>query len=303
MNQNKRVLIFILNLLFSLFIAYLVYNYIYGSYDKDFKERKSVYERFSNINSQLDDFGSIQTKMDELDESLGEVFSIYKDTFYSNEQNINAYKVRILELLKETEISLQKDDSIVQEKKDNSIEITLKMKASYKQVCKFLFELERYSKVLSITMDHKENVEIKTVPILFSSEVNDCFSGRNTIDFIEDDIRKAGYFKEISDKIEKAKNVGYIQTWRDFEPIHKNPFYMYVPERTVKKGGGGGVKVEKPSIVIDGIMYEKQHPMVIIGGKFYYVGDVYNGCKIIQINGNNIKVNKSGVIFTIKMEN
>ncbi|WP_372519151.1 hypothetical protein [Candidatus Ruminimicrobiellum ovillum] len=303
MNQSKRVLIFILNLMFSLFIAYLVYNYIYGSYDKEFKERKSVYERFSNINSQLDDFNSIQTKMDELDESLAEVFSIYKDTFYSNEQNINAYKVRILELLKETDIHMGKDDSIVQEKKDNSIEITLKIKATYKQICKFLFELERYSKVLSLVMDYKGNVEIKTVPILFSSEVNDCFSGRNTIDFIEDDIRKAGYFKEISDKIEKAKDVGYIQTWRDFEPIPKTPFYFYVPEKTVKSGGGGAVKVEKPNIVIDGIMYEKQHPMAIIGGKFYYVGDVYNGFKITQINGNNIKVSKYGSVFTIKMEN
>ena len=302
MNQNKRVLIFILNLLVSLFVAYLIYSYIYCSYDKEFQDRKSVYERFSNINSQLDDFSSIQTKMDELDESLSEDFSIYKDTFYSNEQNINAYKVRILELLKETDIRLDKNDSVVQEKKDNSIEITLKIKASYKQICKFLFELERYSKVLSINMDYKENVEIKTVPILFSASVNDCFSGRYTIDFIDDDIRKAGYFKEISDKIEKEKNLGYIATWRDFEPIPKSPFYLYVPEKVVKTGGGGG-KVEKPSIVIDGIMYEKQHPMAIIGGKFYYVGDVYNGCKIIQINGNNIKVNKSGVIFTIKMEN
>lgn len=302
MNQNKRVLIFILNLFVSFLVAYLIYSYVYCSYDKEFKDRKSVYERFSNINSQLDDFSSIQMKMDELDESLSEAFSIYKDTFYSNEQNINAYKVRILELLKETDIRVDKDDSVVQEKKDNSIEITLKIKASYKQICKFLFELERYSKVLSITMDHKENVEIKTVPILFSSGVNDCFSGRYTIDFIDDDIRKAGYFKEISDKIEKEKNLGYIATWRDFEPIPKSPFYMFVPEKKVT-GGGGGVKVEKPSIVIDGIMYEKQHPMVIIGGKFYYVGDVYNGFKITQINGNNIKVNKYGSVFTIKMEN
>ncbi len=301
MNQNKRVLIFILNLFVSLLVAYLIYSYVYCSYDKDFQDRKSVYERFYNINSQLDDFNTIQTKMDELDDSLSEAFSIYKDTFYSNEQNINAYKVRILELLKETEIPVGDKDSVVQEKKDNSIEITLKIKASYKQICKFLFELERYSKVLSMTMDYQGNVEIKTVPILFSSEVNDCFSGRYTIDFIDDDIRKAGYFKEISDKIEKVKDLGYIATWRDFEPIPKSPFYLYIPEKKVSTGGP--VKVDKPNIVIDGIMYEKQHPMVIIGGKFYYVGDVYNGCKIVQINGNNIKVNKLGVIFTIKMEN
>lgn len=299
MNQNKRTVIFILNVVLSLIVAYLVYNFIYFKCNKECNDRKAVYERFYSISSELDDFGSIQMKMDELNDSLSEMFSIYKDTFYSNEQNVNAYKERILVLLKETGISV-KDENIVQENKDNSVEITLKLKAPYQKICKFLFELERYSKILSLTMDYENNIEIKVTPILFSSEVNDSFSGRNTIDFIDDDVRKAGYFKEISDKIFKAKNVGYIQTWRDFEPIPETPFYYTVQEKTVK---APVVTATKPTIVIDGIMYEKQKPMVIIEGKFYYVGDVYNGSKIVQINVNNIKVNNKGSVFTIKMEN
>lgn len=298
--QNKRVLIFTLNLLLSIIVAYFVYDFVYLKAKKECNDRKAVYERFNNISVQLDDFGSIQMKMDELKDSLSEMFSIYKDTFYSNEQNVNAYKVRILDLLKETGISVKEDD-LVQENKDKTVEITLKLKTTYQKICKFLFELERYSKVLSFTMDYENNIEMKITPILFSPEVNDNFSGRNTIDFIDDDVRKAGYFKEISDKIFKAKDVGYIQTWRDFEPIPETPFYLYVPEKKVKVAAP--VTVAKPTIVIDGIMYEKQKPMVIIGGKFYYVGDVYNGSKIVQINVNNIKVNTSGTVFTIKMEN
>jgi len=299
MNQNKRVVIFILNLVVSLIVAYLVYDFVYFKCNKECSDRKAVYERFHSIGAELDDFGSIQMKMDELNDSLTEMFNIYEDTFYSNEQNVNAYKERILELLKETGISV-KEENIVQENKDNTVEITLTLKASYQKLCKFLFELERYSKVSSLTMDYENNVEIKATPILFSSEVNDNFSGRNTIDFIEDDVRKAGYFKEISDKIFKAKDVGYIQTWRDFEPIPETPFYFTVQEKTVK---APVVVATKPTIVIDGIMYEKQKPMVIIEGKFYYVGDVYKGSKIVQINVNNIKVNNNGGVFTIKMEN
>ncbi|MBR3653911.1 MAG: hypothetical protein IKN62_00555 [Elusimicrobia bacterium] len=301
MNQNKRALIFILNLVVSLVVAYFVYDFVYVKAKKECNDRKAVYERFNNISTQIDDFGSIQIKMDELKDSLSEMFAIYKDTFYSNEQNVNAYKVRILDLLKETEISVKEDD-VVQENKDNTVEITLKLKTTYQKICKFLFELERYSKVLSFTMDYENKIEMKITPILFSTEVNDSFSGRNTIDFIDDDVRKAGYFKEISDKIfGKVKEVGYIQTWRDFEPIPETPFYFYVQEKKVRSTAP--VAVTKPTIVIDGIMYEKQKPMVIIEGKFYYVGDVYNGSKIVQINVNNIKVNTSGTIFTIKMEN
>ena len=286
-------------------IAYGVYYFIYSKYDKECQERKSIYERFYNISVQLDDFSKTQTKIDELKDSLEDAFAIYKDTFYSNEQNMNAYKVRILDLLKEIEISTEGEDTVVQTNTDDNIELQLKLKASYNKICKFLFELERYSKVNSIVMDYKDNVEIKASPILFSAEINDCFSGRSSVDFIDDEIRRAGYFKEISDKIDEVKDIGYIQSWRDFEPIPKSPFYYYYHVQPVKPagGGGGGFIPSKPSITIDGIMYEKQNPMVIINGKFYYKGDVVNRSKIVQINKNSITVNHFGKMITIKMEN
>jgi hypothetical protein len=174
----------------------------------------------------------------------------------------------------------------------------------YERLCRFLFEIERYSTVDNIEMNYKGDIVINTSPILFDDQINDCFSGRSSIDLIDDDIKRAGYFKEIVDKIDSVKDIGEISSWREFQPIPRNPFYFYVPPKKTSGGSGNKVyytKLEK--IPIDGIMYDKQKPMVIIEGKFYYVGSTYKNCKIVQINENNIKVNHYGKIYTMRMEN
>ncbi|MBR4632566.1 MAG: hypothetical protein IKO48_04545 [Elusimicrobia bacterium] len=305
MRQSKRLLKFILIFVFSVFVACLVYAFIYSKYSKEYNEKEKIYEKFYDINIQLDDFNSMQIKMDELNVSLSEIYYAYEDTFYPNEQNVNSYKTKILNLLKETEIPINDEDSVIQETKNNTVEITLKLKTSYQKICKFLFELERYSEVLSLKMNYEGNIEIKVMPILFSPEINDNFSKGSTVDFIKDDVRKAGYFKEISDKMDKEKDVDYIQEWMDFEPIPPSPFYYYVSKEIVKENSSvpttAQPKVTKPKIGIDGIMYDKQNPMVIIGGKFYYIGDVYKNSKIVQINKDNIKVKHQGTLFTIKI--
>ena len=51
---------------------------------------------------------------------------------------------------------------------------------------------------------------------------------------MEDDIRKAEYFKEISDKIDKEKDIDYIQGWTEFEQNLSSPFYYYIPSEPVK---------------------------------------------------------------------
>ncbi|MBR3628430.1 MAG: hypothetical protein IKN42_06260 [Elusimicrobia bacterium] len=305
MNKNSRIMIFILNLLLFCGVAYVCYNYIYSKYAAVRNERKSVYEKFYNISKQLDDFVKIQTSMDEQKNSIMEPLSIYEDTFYSNEQNKTAYKVRILDLLKSLDITVN-EDSIVQEQKGDNVSISVAINADYERVCKFLFELERYSQIDTIDMDYKGFCKIVTKPILFDSQINDCFSGRSSVDSIDDDVRKSGYFREIYDKILEVKDVGDIPSWRDFQPIPKNPFYYYVAPKKDGKGKGGSNKVNygKPDkIVIDGIMYETKKPIVIIEGKFYYVGNTYKNCKIVKINENSINVNYYGKIYTIKMEN
>ena len=304
MNKNSRIMIFILNLLFFAGVAYACYVYVYSKYAGIRDERKGVYEKFYNISKQLDDFVKIQTNMDEQKNSIMEPLTIYEDTFYSNEQNKTAYKVRLLDLLKSLDISVN-DESIVQEQKDDNIVVTMTINIDYEKVCKLLFELERYSRVDSIDMDYKGNFVIVTSPILFDEQINDCFSGRSSIDFIDDDIRRTGYFREVYDKIMEVKDVGDIPSWREFQPIPKNPFYFYVPPKKVTgTGGGGKVHYGKPDkIVIDGIMYETKKPIVIIEGKFYYVGNTYKNCKIVKINENSINVNYYGKVYTIKMEN
>ncbi len=313
MNNSNRIIVFLLNLLFFLGVAYACYHYFYLKYAGIRDERKSVYEKFYNISKQLDDFVKIQTKMDEQKNSLSEPFFIYEDTFYSNEQNKTAYKVRILDLLKNLDITVKEkvegesdEESLVQEQtEDGNISMKITINTDYERLCKFLFEIERYSIVNKIDMDYKGNIVIVTSPILFDEQINDCFSGRSSVDLIDDDIRKAGYFKEIVDKIEEVKDVGEINSWREFQPIPRNPFYYYVPPKKTKGTGGSGrpVYTKLENIPIDGIMYDKQKPMVIIEGKFYYVGNTYKNCKIVQINENNIKVNHYGKIYTMRMEN
>ena len=50
-------------------------------------------------------------------------------------------------------------------------------------------------------------------------------------------------------------------------------------------------------------MYEDKNPMVIIDGRFYYVGNKYKNAKIVKIQQNSIIVDCYGVKFIIKMEN
>ena len=302
MNSVNRIIIFILNLVFSLIILYVVYFYVYSKNKNNYNERVAVYERFYNISIQLDDFSNIQMKMDEQRDSIIETTSYYQDLFNSNDQNINSYKNRVSKLLEKSGIDL-KDSSIVQIQKGNNIALQIKTIADYPKICSFLFEIEKFSEVSNIKMDYKNNVVMECSPILFSGQVNDNFSGRISKVKV-DDVAAIGYFKEIFDKIQEVKNVGYIPTWRDFEPIPNSPFYHYVaPKKTVKKSGSYVVKSEKPEFVIDGIMYEKNNPIVIIEGKFLYTGDKYKNAKIVKINQNNIKVEYYGKTYILKMEN
>lgn len=303
MNQNNRIILFIFNLLVFVGAAYACYNYFYLKYAAIRDERKSVYEKFYNVSKNLDDFVTIQNSIDEYKNSIAEPFSIYEDTFYSNEQNKTAYKVRILDLLKSLDIVIKEESIVQSQQEDGNIAITITINSDYERVCKFLFELERYSRINKIDMDYKGNITIVTCPILFDDEVNDCFSGRNSIDSITDDIRRSGYFREIADKIKEITDLGTISSWREFQPIPRNPFYYYVP-KMVSNGSGAKINYGKPDkINIDGIMYESSKPMVIIEGKFYYVGNTYKKCKIVKINENNIQVKYYGRVFTIKMEN
>lgn len=302
-NMNNRNMLFFVNLIVFIVIMSAIYVFIYSKYSGMLNEKKVIYNRFNDINMQLNDFSSIQRSIDEQKEKINETISEYQDYFLPNDEIINRYKVQIIKLLKQYEIKVN-DENIKQIQKDNNILLTLDLKAAYDQIYKFLFDIEKFSSVASVSVSYNGNVTIECSPVLYSSSVNDYFSGR--VEQSIDEISAKGYFKEISDKIFSAMDVGYIPTWRDLLPVPRNPFMSgFVKEKTVKRVVSSQPVVvrELPSIVLEGIMYESKNPIVIIEGKLYPEGSVYKGAKIVRIDQNSINVDFYGKKYTIKMLN
>ena len=74
-----------------------------------------------------------------------------------------------------------------------------------------------------------------------------------------------------------------------FQSISRNPFTK-VP-----------VRVEKTSpVVLQGILYDAQQPLALINGDARRIGEVVNGMKIIEINPDNVVLEKDGQ--TTKMQ-
>ncbi|MFA7073787.1 MAG: hypothetical protein WC234_01200 [Endomicrobiaceae bacterium] len=303
-NMNNRNMLFFINLIVFITIMGGIYVFVYSKYSNMLNEKKVIYNRFNDINMQLNDFSSIQRSIDEQKEKINETISEYQDYFVPNDEIINRYKVQIIKLLKQYEIKV-KDENIKQiQKDDNNIVLTLELKAAYDQIYKFLFDIEKFSSVTVVSVSYNGNVTIECSPVLYSSSVNDYFSGREEQSI--DEISAKGYFKEISDKIFSAMDVGYIPTWRDLLPVPRNPFISgFVKEKKVKKVVASRPVIvrELPSIVLEGIMYEAKNPIVIIEGKLYPEGSVYKGAKIVRIDQNSININFYGKKYTIKMLN
>lgn len=303
-NMTNRNFVFFMNLVIFIVIMSLIYVFVYSKYNNMLNEKKIIYNRFNDINMQLNDFSNIQRSIDEQKDKINEIISEYDDFFIPNDEIVNRYKVQIITLLKQYEIQVA-DDNVKQIQKDNNIVLSLNLKATYDQVYKFLFDIEKFSTVSNVTISYTGNVTIDCSPVLYSSSINDYFSGR--VEQSIDEISAKGYFKEISDKIFASMDVGYIPTWRDLLPVPRNPFISgFVKEKVVKKTVSTSQPVvvrEMPTIVLEGIMYETKNPIVIIDGQLYPEGSIYKGAKIIKIDQNSISVNHYGKIYTIKMLN
>ncbi|MEA5000758.1 MAG: hypothetical protein VB017_02600 [Endomicrobiaceae bacterium] len=302
-NITNRNVFFFVNLVIFIVIMAIIYIFVYAKYSDMLNEKKVIYNRFYDINMQLNDFSTIQRSIDEQKEKINETVSEYQDYFIPNDEIINRYKVQIIKLLKQYEIKVN-EENIKQIQKNNNILLSLDLKASYDQIYKFLFDIEKFSAVSSVSVSYNGSVTVECSPVLYSSSVNDYFSGR--VEQSIDEISAKGYFKEISDKIFAAMDVGYIPTWRDLLPVPRNPFISgFVQEKVVKKVASAQPVIvrEAPVIVLEGIMYESKNPIVIIEGQLYPKGSVYKGAKIIKIDQNSITVDFYGKNYTIKMLN
>ena len=299
---NKKIIFPLLNFIFFVVVAGFLYKNIYCKKEILYNERCSVYKRFVSINKQIDDFSTIKMKIAEQEGFFIDIFNLFSSVLYPNDMIKNSYKTKIIDLLKTMEIDIDVKEDVKQTTNEENISLDISFFAKYGTFCRFLFELEQFSKIESVGYNYKGVVSIKSSPILYSSAVNDCFLGRISLESM-DDITKSGYFKEIAGKIQNVKDVGHIDTWRDIGHIPKSPFlYYFIEEKRKLKKRVNLKNTEKPDIVLDGIMYEKEKPIVIIDGKFYYVGDRYKNARIIKIKQNSIIIDCNGKKYTIKME-
>lgn len=314
-NLVKRNKVFFISFAVSIAITASMYMFFFLNYYNTFKGKKVIYDRFSDINIQFKNFPNIQAGIDEKKAKIGEITTQYEDCFMSNDEIVNKYKLRIMGSLKEANIQFREQD-VKQTLKDNgNIGLYLTFYTSYEQLYKFLFGIERFSSVSYVDMEHLGQVKMECSPYLYSAPVNDFFSGREAPKM--DDVITKGYFKEISDKLLAAIDVGYIPTLRDLLPVPRNAFYNGFELRAKEEkekaksnananpaaSGKKPVYYGVPQIILDGIMYEEANPIVIIEGKLYHKGQTYRGAKIISIKQNSISVEYYGKVHTIKMQN
>ncbi len=310
MKSINKIIIFSLNLLISLGILCAVYFLVYDGINKSHKKQNTVYDDYSVIDDKLSDFSKVKGDMNEKKEAILDMIYNYQEFMYSNSQNVNTYKMKVIRILNKLGISVKNDkdknassgNAIIRHKSGSS-SMTINMVTSYENLCKFLFELEKFSTVSSVDADFKGEIEIKCSPIAFSSEVDDYFNDKKPArKGKKDSLDSVKYFEDIFDKTQKLKeSIGVIPVWKDFKPVPKTPFYKYVPPKKVVVSKVT-VDYTKPDINIDGIMYEKDDPIVIIGGKFYHVGDRVQNARITKIDHNTLYINHYGRIYSYKMK-
>jgi hypothetical protein len=105
----------------------IIYIFVYAKYSDMLNEKKVIYNRFYDINMQLNDFSTIQRSIDEQKEKINETVSEYQDYFIPNDEIINRYKVQIIKLLKQYEIKVN-EENIKQIQKNNNILLSLDFK-------------------------------------------------------------------------------------------------------------------------------------------------------------------------------
>lgn len=311
MKSINKLLIFGLNVILSCFVLALVYSFVFNKIENSKKENLAVNLDYHNVDEKLAKFNAIKASVDEQKGEILEDVRTYQDYMYSNEQNANTYRAKVISVLDKVGIPLkekQKGGSYVGNamlKQKNGV-TQIEMTANYDQMCRFLFELEKFSVVQELKMDYKNNVTLKCVPVQYSKDVDDYFNDKIESKHAGKDktsLEVVGYFEEVFERTQKLKKeIGKVPTWEDFKPIPNTPFYKYEAPKVSMGGGKTYYGGAAPAISMDGIMYDTVDPIVIIGGKFYHLGDSYKGAKIIKVNQSSMQAEYGGRIVTYKMK-
>ncbi len=307
MKSINKVLNFGLNVILSCLILALVYSLVYNKIEHKLGGQNDIYEDFYKVDEKLNKFDETKANIDAQKSAVLDAIRTYQDYLYSNEQNASTYRDKVVSVLNKVGISIkekQKNGSFSGNAflKQKGAVITIDMTADYERLCRFLFEIEKFSVVQEIKVDYKNNVSLRCTPVKYSNKIDDYFNDKvQNKNIKKDSLEAVSYYEDVFRKTQNLKKqIGSVPTWDDYKPIPSSPFYKYeIPKvNTGPKVYSGA----RPDISMDGIMYDVSDPIVIIGGKFYHLGDSYKGAKIVKVNQSSMQVEYYGKVYTYKMK-
>lgn len=299
--SKKNIIYVLVRNVFFIFILVALYQYIYKNFENQLNVQTTLHERYIGAYNDLEQFVKMSENMYETKIHIEDVITSMPLDYVPNQDLLTGYRDRVIAIAENYSIK-NATETFVRDEATGMVTLTLNFKLKYEPLYKFLFDIEMFSKVHSFSIDANNNVEVQSSPILYSTSVDDYFSGR--FENMEE-VRAAAYFKEIFKKsADYVNKIGHIPTWRDIDPAPKDPFYEYIlPKQRgiVKKTVA---RRKPPPIEISGIIFDAVNPIVIIEGKIYRVGDFYKKdgimVKIVLIQERTITVELDGQKYIIK---
>lgn len=305
--MNNKTIFFVINTIIFFALLLFVYNFIYLNSLSDYRNAKQTYAALKSANLDLSEFDNMKKNIEDQQPVFQETFEKYKDSFITNDELIHNYETKVDEVLKGNEI-LKVSKSVQYILDDNdmkNISLNLNFNAPYDNVYSALFEIEKFSIVNKFYMTNKYDVQMECKQILHELELDEFFMGRSGY-ITTDKTLSNEDFKKLYNNLDKLSHFN-IPTWRDLLPVPRNPFSLNLTPEQIKalkkaaKPKGTPAKIK--DIYIEGILYEKNSPVCVIGGNLYRTGSFYKGdVKIIRIVKNGIIVNYKGTNYKIRTD-
>lgn len=296
--SSKHIVFVVIRNIILILIAVALFQYPYKIISTKLSEKTALQAKYQNIYDDLEQFETLNENMSETKLKIEDVISSFPGEYVPNSMLLSDYKDRVFSVAEEYSIKVT-TETVARDEETGMITLSIGFNAKYEPVYKFLFAIEMFSKVHSFSIDGNSNVSVVCSPILYNTEIDSFFSGRSEK---MDDLRAAGYFKEIFKKsADTINSIGHIPSWRDIDPAPPDPFYEYIAPKVVKAVKPKIiVKRKPPKIEISGIIYDSTNPIVIIDGKLYRQGDFYKTVKIIAIQERTITVELDGQKYIVK---
>ncbi|MCL2799566.1 MAG: general secretion pathway protein GspB [Endomicrobia bacterium] len=297
-NRYKDIISVLLRNVLFLAAIYFVYNFGYAKFIGDIKDRNSLNEKYKVIYADLLNFVKLNENMYDTRAKIEDIINGIPVKFEQNQVLIVTYKDRVFEAATESKINIT-NYSIEKDEKTGMVTLKINFNAKYENTFRFLFAIEMFSIVKSVLIDENNDATVVSSPILYSSAVDNYFSG---VKERMDDFRTSGYFKELFEKSSMAlKTLGHVPSSRDIKLVPRSPFYEYIaPAPAVKTTAAVRPESRLPTIQISGIMYDSENPIVIIEGKLYRQGDTYKNVKIVNIRERDIVVSLEDKKYIVK---